>query len=238
MPQKILPNPAWFPLSLLERVSWYANFDAKAQFEGLLYGLSQENLDQIADDGDMMQFLGSSFPLLDAYEKAWTAFRNGIMTLPVGSPIFAIPDVPALGTLPTVVPTGIFQRIIEYRDIVRASLLYTPEVGQAWGIEPVAAQPISPSEVKPTIKPFEAEHNYHFSLVVSGRGDAVMWDVYVLRKGGNWTKHGSYQGKSADITITPTTAGDAEQIQVYVQLRKANEDYGQPSDPVYVTVNP
>jgi hypothetical protein len=51
-------------------------------------------------------------------------------------------------------------------------------------------------------------------------------------------KQETCSGKSADISITPTTPGDAEQIQVRVQLRKSNADYGQPSDPAYVTVNP
>ena len=73
---------------------------------------------------------------------------------------------------------------------------------------------------------------------MTGRADSNMWDVYILRKGGSWTKQETCSGKSADITITPTIPGDAEQIQVRVQLRKSNADYGQPSDPAYATVNP
>jgi hypothetical protein len=38
--------------------------------------------------------------------------------------------------------------------------------------------------------------------------------------------------------VTPTTPGESEQIQVRVQLKKNNQNYGQPSDMVYVTVNP
>ena len=45
-------------------------------------------------------------------------------------------------------------------------------------------------------------------------------------------------GKSIDVTIEPTAQGKPEQIQVRVQLKKNNADYGQPSDAVYVTVNP
>jgi len=40
------------------------------------------------------------------------------------------------------------------------------------------------------------------------------------------------------VSITPATPGDTEQMQVRVQLRKSNQNYGQPSDVVYVTVNP
>lgn len=60
----------------------------------------------------------------------------------------------------------------------------------------------------------------------------------MLRKGGEWTEIATGEGKSSDITITPTVPGDAEQVQIYVQLRKNNANYGQPSDPIYVTLNP
>lgn len=237
MPDKIIPNPAWVPLSLQERAAWMQNQNDKAQAEGLNYGLTQANLDQIKDDNNMIQFLATGFVSIDTFGKSWTAFRNGIMTQPIGSPAFEYPDPLALNG-PVIPPTGIFQRIIEYRDVVRSSLNYTIQVGESWGYEPVAPQPFNPNDVKPTIKTFEAEHNYHFSIVVAGRAEAVMWDVYIMRKGGEWTKHGSYQGKSADITITPTIPGDPERLQVYIQLRKNNADYGQPSDPAYVTLNP
>ncbi len=89
-----------------------------------------------------------------------------------------------------------------------------------------------------TIQVFGAANNHHFSIVVAGRGEAVMWDVYILRKGGEWTKVDSCQGKSADVSVSLTTPGEAEQIQVRVQLRKNNTDYGQVSEPAYVTLNP
>ena len=55
---------------------------------------------------------------------------------------------------------------------------------------------------------------------------------------------GAYQlaatgtGKALDITYSPTTPGSPVQLQVYVQLRKNNENYGQPSEIGLATVNP
>ncbi|MDM7922509.1 MAG: hypothetical protein QUS14_09445 [Pyrinomonadaceae bacterium] len=92
--------------------------------------------------------------------------------------------------------------------------------------------------MKPEIEVFASASNYLFSVVVSNRGEASMWDIYILRKNGTWTKTDSATGKSADVNIAPSAIGDPEQIQVRVQLRKGNEDYGIVSDPVYVTVNP
>ncbi|MFZ1702341.1 MAG: hypothetical protein WBO10_02745 [Pyrinomonadaceae bacterium] len=237
MASPIIPSKSFFPTSLLDRVGWYGNFDAQAQNEGLNYGLVQDDLDQIAEDNAMMQFIGTSFVSLDAYSQAWTAFRNTLMMGTIGEPTPDVPGAPTLVGVP-VPPTGIFQRINKYRDIVRASLKYTKEVGEAWGIEPSKSEPHSPTSVKPTIQLFGAANNHHFSIVTSERGEATMWDVYIMRKGANWEKHSTCSGKSADISVTLSSPGDAEQIQVYIQLRKNNADYGQPSDPAYVTLNP
>ena len=66
-----------------------------------------------------------------------------------------------------------------------------------------------------------------------------MWVVEILRTGGNsWQNVGTFSGKSADVNITLTTPGQPEQIQVRVQLRKANANYGLVSDAVSVTINP
>ncbi len=115
---------------------------------------------------------------------------------------------------------------------------YAKADGEAMGFEAPTSANIIPAQVKPTIQVTGAANNHHFSIVVSGRADSTMWDVYIMRKGGNWTKQDTCSGKSADISVPLQTPGDAEQIQVYVQLRKSNADYGQPSDPAYVTLNP
>ena len=57
-------------------------------------------------------------------------------------------------------------------------------------------------------------------------------------KSSTWQDAAFATNNPVEVTITPTTPGDAEQIQVRVQLRKSNADYGQPSEPAYVTVNP
>ena len=77
-----------------------------------------------------------------------------------------------------------------------------------------------------------------FTKVVAGREKADMWEIQISQNGGDWKSAGSYTGKSADIHITPTTPGKPEQVQVQVQLRKSNANYGQLSQIATVTVNP
>ena len=234
----INPNRAWFKTTLQERAAWFQNYNDKAQAEGLNYGLTQANLDQIKDDNNMMQFLASSFVAIDTYEKAWTAFRNGITTQPVGSAAFVAPDPLSLA-VPTIPPTGIFQRVIDYRDVVIHSLNYTVEVGQSWGIEPTTANHIAPGDVKPTIIAQGAESDYHFSVIAGNRQDSDQWNVMVLRKGAaGWVVAKTATGKSIDVHLTPLVPGEPEQLQVRIQLLKGNADYGQVSDTVWITINP
>lgn len=152
-------------------------------------------------------------------------------------PVPAYPS-PSAGNLPGSPPkAGAYQRYIERGKRWKTAPGWTAEIGTALGYDGSPPKP-DPNTVKPEIEVFPAVSNYHFSIVVSGRGEANMWDVYILRKGGVWTKVDSATGKSADIHVTPSVAGDPEQLQVRIQLRKNNEDYGILSDPVYVTVNP
>jgi hypothetical protein len=53
-----------------------------------------------------------------------------------------------------------------------------------------------------------------------------------------WSVAKSATGKSTDVTLAASLAGDPQQFQVRVQLKKKNLNYGQLSDIVYVTINP
>ncbi len=235
----IIPSPRWYPTNLPARAPWHVNFAAKAVAEGTTYGLTAANVTQIQHDAEMMEYLLDTFVAIDNYEKAWTAFRNGITTDPVGTPDHVIPDPLVLPGDPHATPTGIFQRTMQYRDIVMHSLSYTKEVGESWGIEPTKSSSLLPNEVKPTITVEAAATNYHFSVVASKREKADSFKVFVLRNGApGWVEAATATGKSIDVHLTPQTPGEPEQLQVRIQLRKSNEDYGQPSDPAYVTINP
>ncbi len=58
--------------------------------------------------------------------------------------------------------------------------------------------------------------------------------------GGTFTDVVAFDEDSGELvsTKTPSTPGNPVQLQVYVQLRKNNENYGQPSEIGLVTVNP
>jgi hypothetical protein len=200
-------------------------------------GATPAEIADIAADLANLETANELADVVDGGKKTVFQIKQAVFN---GDDKFAIPDYPPFpaGVLPNPAQKpGAYQRYIERGKRWKTAAGWTSEIGTALGYDGPSVKP-DPATVKPTIELFAAASNHHFSIVVSNRGEANMWDVYILRKAGSWTKVDSASGKSADIHISPTQDGDAEQIQVRVQLRKANEDYGIVSDPVYVTVNP
>ncbi len=228
----------WYPSSMDALAAWWANFVLRrGEFEAKYAILATEKT-PLNNVGAWIEYWVEARHVFDELGTQQSSYFNTI----AGNDPTADPPLPITWTMPPGVPAEVPPGVEKYIRDIRREVVgltnYAKADGEAMGFEATASQPISPGDVKPTIQVFAAAHNYGATIVVTGREGATMWDVYILRKGGNWTKLTTCEGKSGDVTITPTTPGDAEQIQVYVQLRKSNADYGQPSDPAYVTVNP
>lgn len=232
----MIPSHTWFPQSLQARAAWFLNFNTQFAMVAASLGLTSE-VSQVTKDNDVMQFSAESDVQVDAFDDAMRQFRRIITTGDIGDPEPSILASPSF-TTPDPVPTGIFERLSKLRDRIMAAVNYTGGTGALLGILPSAPPSISPGDVKPTITVAEAQTGYLFSVTVANRAESDMWEVWILKKAGTWTNPKTASGKSVDVTIMATTPGDAEQIQVRVQLRKNNQNYGQPSDVVYATVNP
>lgn len=199
-------------------------------------GATLIEVEDITNDLANLEYAEEYSDIVDENKKTCTQIKQALFNGDENIPVAAYPPFP-VGELPEEAKAGAYQRFMARGARWKTAAGWTPEIGTALGYDGPAPKPI-PGTVKPDIQAFAAASNAHFSLVVSGRGEANMWDVYILRKGGTWTKIDTKSGKSADIYVTLTTPGEAEQIQVRVQLIKSNEEYGQVSDPVYVTLNP
>ena len=175
--------------------------------------------------------------VVGADKQAAFGIKNAMFRGAIGDPVAVPPVFPVLSFATAPVSGG---REITMNRNKRFMLgpAYTSEIGEALLIEAPKSESLIPSEQKPDIHLFGAATNHHFSCVVEKRGDSDMWQLWVQRKGGGWELQGTYNGKSIDVSMTLTTPGEPEQILCRVQLRKNNEDYGQPSDPAYVTLNP
>lgn len=234
----MIPSFRWFPRGLQDRAAWYQNFSTQFAAVGVSLGFTPSEMTEVAEDNQVIQFLADTLVQLDAYKKAVGQYREIITEGDVGEPTPAFPSNPNFN-LPVIQPTGIFQRLVELIERIKAAPDYTDEIGALLGIIPSAPDSVSPEDVKPSVEAFAAQSGYEFSIVVSNRGKANMWEVQIRRAGQEkWETVKTASGKSVDVEVQPSEDGKPEQVQVRVQLLKDNQPYGMLSDMVAVTVNP
>ncbi len=233
----MIPNPAWFPTNMAARVLWFANF--KKQFAELAtdLGFSAADVTSVTNDNSVMQFLGETTVEMKNFDDAVRKYRIIITEHKVGDPMPDFPAVPVM-TLPVEIPTGLFERLSDLVDRIRLAASFTQEIGAMLGINPVQPTPPDPNTVKPTIKATPLFESYKFDAFVMRMG-MDSFKVQIRRmESETWTDAGFGTSSPLEITVQPTTPGQPERLQVRAILIKKNEPVGQPSDPVYVTVNP
>ncbi len=200
-------------------------------------GATADDITEIKRDKGILTEAVERANVVEAGKKATNSIKNHVFD---GDEKIPVADYP---TLPNGAPAepfvgGCLQRFNARNKRFKAAKGYTKTIGIALGIEE-SSDPISPGSVKPTLDATAAQTGYLAAVVVGNRAESNMWKVFGRRMNSEKREEiASGTGKSADITITPTTAGQPEKIELTVQLYKNNEPYGQLSDAVSVTVSP
>ncbi len=233
----MIPNPTWFPTNMAARVLWYANFNKQFALLATDLGFDAADVTSVINDNAVMQFLGNTSVEMEAFNEAVRQYRIIITEHKVGDPMPDFPAVPVL-TLPVEIPTGMFERLSDLVDRIRLADNFTTEVGAMLGINPAQPTPPDPNTLKPTIKATPLFESYKFDAFVM-RMKMDGFKVQIRRMDSEtWSDAGFGTSSPLKVTIQPTTPGQPERLQVRALLTKKNEVIGQPSDPVYVTVNP
>ena len=200
-------------------------------------GATAGDIASIGSDTDNMEFLMELCNLADDFKKTTFGIKAEFYSSAEEVPAGAFAPAPA-----TVPPSPIMagairrsrerdQRFLHATNISQAAKIALDLVGEV-------PAPLTPEEIKPSIEVFAAQTGYVFSVVTSDRADSDSWTVSVQPKDGDWSQAGTFTGKSADVTYSPGTPGQPVLLNVRVQLKKKNTNYGQLSDIVQVTVNP
>jgi len=233
----MIPSRLWFPTNFAARADWYKNFAEQFAVLAAGLGFTPADVTAVENDNEVMQFLAGVVVEMKAYEDAVRQYRIIITESDVGQMTPMFPANPAM-TLPTVIPTGIFERLIKLVDRIRLAATYTNEIGAMLGILPSQPAPPDPNTMQPTIKAAALFTSYKFDANVTRMG-MKGFKVQIRRMDSEvWTDAGFGTSSPLEITVAPTTPGQPERLQVRAILLKNNEPVGQPSDPVYVTVNP
>lgn len=200
-------------------------------------GATAADLTEITNDKIALSFAVDRAYIVEAGKKTTNGIKDHIFDGDEDIPVTKYPVFPT-DEPPTAFNGGCFQRFMKRNKRFKAANGYTKEIGIALGIDGDTPK-ASPETVKPTLEAIASQTNYQTAIVVGNRAQSDMWKVFIRRANSETrTEIASGTGKSTDITISPTTDGQPEKVELTVQLYKKNETYGQLSDPVYVTVSP
>ena len=235
----MVPSSKWFPTNLAARAAWFANFAAQFANYAAALGLSSFTT-QVANDNDDFQSIAATRLTVKNFDSAIADFLKEMTEFSVGSPqpVFPTENFKAP---PQNVAAGIFQRLDELRALIMAQPNYTVAMGTSMGIETSGGgNGLAAEFIKPEIEVFAAATGYLYSVVTTHRHNADQWLVSVSEAGSvDWTTAITATGKSVDVTYVPKPGSKGPvQLQVRVQLRRNNANYGTPSQIVLVTVNP
>lgn len=232
----------FYPGNMEGKATWHANFRANIGGLAAKYNITGDQTDSIRDDNDWIQFWVTQRFAAATFASQLAAYFNSISGNdpsldPPATPAFAIPETP------DEVPPGIEFRVREIARHIKGHSSYAEADGTLLGIigesdgggQGVGGVPT------PEIQTFAANSGYEFSIVVSKRGSADSWQVWATLAGENkWQLIATATGKSTNVIYTPLDQDNPQpyQLQVRVQLRRNNQDYGDTSLISQVTVNP
>lgn len=200
-------------------------------------GATAEDIAEITRDKTILQYADNRANVVEAGKKTTNGIKDHIFN---GDESVAVVPYPVLPNEepPVELVGGCLQRFRARNKRFKAAKGYTKEIGDAIGTEETADR-VTPEAVIPTLIATAGRSGYLVAVIVGNRGESAMWKVFARRSGSEARQEvASGTGKTAEFNITPTTAGQAEKVELTVRLYKNNQPYGQESDSVYITVSP
>ena len=228
----------WLPRTLPELAAWFVNFAKQfGEFHAALGFTAAENT-SVQNDLATVVWLNNAIEVNEANSAGLRSFRDQTL---YGEKNDAAPPAPTtdLPAPPAALTASIIQRIDNLKERILLADNYTDDIGALLGIVAPPSQSVAEAEVKPTLSAFPANEGYDFAVVVGNRAKSDQNDLqFRALNQEKWESLLRFTGKSADAQYKPTPEGQPVKIELRVQLYRKNEKYGQPSDAVYVTLNP
>ena len=199
---------------------------------------SGDDINGIMHDAAVFESLIETCNLADDFKTTAMGIKRQFFSTKTSPPAGAFMTAPDTSP-PFPVEAGAVKRSRERDQRFLRAIAITEAARIALDLVGETPQALNPDSVQPTAELHAAVSGYEFAAVINNRQNSDMYEIHVQRSGSTvWTMVKSGTGKSVNVTITPTTPGQPEQLLVRVQLYKGNTKYGVPSNPIFVTVNP
>lgn len=224
--------PDWYPSRITDLVPWHSNFTIQAAASGTTHGLIAAQVTQIGVDAGIVQTMVNLDQQINDFAQAWTQYRDILLRGTINSVVPAFPNPPVAPGAVVGTQTAIEGRTRQYANLIKASVGYTQEIGELFGIVPVGAAPTATPKV--TGKP-EAGSMVNLRTIKAGYAALA---IDSRRGGGAWEQIGVAIKATLRDSRPPMVVGQPEQREYRAQGIVDNERSGPLSDVVSVVTVP
>jgi len=223
----------WYPKTQAALIPWHDNFSTQAAINGTTLGLTAPQVTQIAADAANVLTMLNGLEAANTYRQALTEYKNLLFSAPADTPTEPVPTAPTtLDFGEEDVVLGIEARTREYAALIKASVAYTLDDGELYGI--VGAAPAPPGT--PTVEAFALTAS-EVRLRIGKLGYSVL-AVDSRRGGGSWEQIGVSMTDEFIDERAPLEAGEPELREYRVQGMEDNDRVGSYSEVSTVSTIP
>lgn len=225
----------WLPRSLQQQAAFIRNFTAVFTEIAASLGFTQADIDKLAKDEAVMQYLARTEVGLKAFKKSFQVLRDNLtggqgVNEPEYMKFIEPPE-------PPIVPYGIFDRLFRLADRIEAAEHYTTAVGARLGILSKAAEALREETVKLRLKAKPLAEASVEVIFVRGKTSGV-WLFMRRADSEQWIDLGRYFYSPAIVKIPLLESDKPEQIQLRGRHLMGNDAFGDYSDIIALIVAP
>jgi hypothetical protein len=219
-----MPYKDFLPRNWEEFNVWMQNWNRQLPSVAAKYNIPADVLAQTAADAAWVKYWAQVKYSVKTQQKQLNDFLDAVVKGEINSAAPSEPTFTMPPAKPAPVPNGIRQRIRKIARQIKGSRNYSEADGELLDILIKEMERTSLSELAPAFK-IRTRDGYELEISFRKQGmDALRLEI--RHKGGAWTLAMILTSSPGAFTVTPTTGGDAEQIEIRAVFLKKNNPTG------------
>lgn len=221
----------YYPRKKEELPEWYQNFYAQLQILAGKYSIDGATVDEIKTDKNWIVYWVPAMQEIEQQVDALTSedgYFNTILKQPEGTPSPSPVAIALPAGVPAEILPGARARVRDIANFIKGNPVYVKSDGELLGIVTTAPEPLNPNTLVADCK-LRTVVGFGLEATFSKQSqDGMRFEV--RHKGGDWQFVTVLTSSPGTIVITPTTPGEAEQVEIRCILIKKNQMVGNYSD--------
>ena len=221
----------YYPRKREELPEWYQNFYTQLQLLQAKYGIAAAQVNEIKSDNNWIQYwvpaIHAINQKIDSINGA-DGYFDTILKQPEGTPAPSAVVIALPAGVPAEIPPGARARVRDIANFVKGNPDYVSSDGDLLGIVTTGGEAPNFGDVTADFK-VKTLAAFALEVTFTKQGsDGMRFEM--RKKGGDWQFVTVLTSSPGSFTVTPTTPGQAEQVEIRGILIKKNDPVGNYSD--------